>query len=296
MTFGRDGLRLAGMATAGWRPAPDFVILGTKRGGTTAFYFELMAHPQVVPLYPSPRWLPKRNYTKGVHYFDTQHDRGPRWYASHFPTKLSRRTTEHRHGGPVVAGEASPYYLFHPLAPQRAAAELPAATKFIALLRDPVERTHSQWRERRRNHAEPLGFAAALAAEPDRLRGEEERIRREPGYRSYAHEHQSYLTQSRYVHGLQRWYDAVGSERVLVLTSEDYYSEPAQQLKLACDFLGIPPVPHAGGVPLNETSQSPMPSEVREFLRTQLRSDTEALESLVGHSFGWESMRLEGPR
>ena len=44
------------------------------------------------------------------------------------------------------------------------------------LLRDPVERAYSHWKERRSNDGDPLGFADAIAAEEGRLVGEEARI------------------------------------------------------------------------------------------------------------------------
>ena len=168
------------MATAGLRPPPDFLIIGTKRGGTTSFYFDLIAHPSYVRLYPPPVPGLKQDATKGVHYFDTNYTRGERWYRSYMPTSAARTRAARRSGGPVVAGEASPYYLFHPVAAERAHASVPEA-RIIALLRDPVSRTHSHWKERRRAEAEVLDFEEALAAEPGRLAGERRAPDRRPG-------------------------------------------------------------------------------------------------------------------
>ena len=47
-----------------------------------------------------------------VHYFDNYYDRGERWIRGQFPTGLKRQRRV----------ESSPYMLFHPLAPMRAAA------------------------------------------------------------------------------------------------------------------------------------------------------------------------------
>ena len=96
------------MATADLRPPPDFLIIGTKRGGTTSFYFDLIEHPSYVRLYPPPVPGLKRDATKGVHYFDSNITRGERWYRSFMPTSATRRFAARRTGGPVVAGEASP--------------------------------------------------------------------------------------------------------------------------------------------------------------------------------------------
>src|SRR4051794_5839180 len=231
--------RAVGVATADLRPAPDFLIIGTKRGGTTSFYFDLIAHPSYVRLYPPPVPGLKHDATKGVHYFDSNFARGERWYRSYMPTSTTRRIAARRAGGRVVAGEASPYYLFHPVAAVRAHASVPEA-RIIALLRDPVSRTHSHWKERRRADAEPLGFEEALAAEPGRLSGERERLIADPAYNSYAWEQQSYALQSEYAPALRPWVDLFGADRVHVAVSEEYYADPVKVLGDLDDFLQVP--------------------------------------------------------
>ena len=54
---GRDVARTAvrgfGQATSRWRPDPEFLIIGTKRGGTTTLFRALQDHPRVVPMFPA---------------------------------------------------------------------------------------------------------------------------------------------------------------------------------------------------------------------------------------------------
>ena len=107
----RSGVRAWGSATSRWRPLPDFVVIGTKRGGTTTLFRALQDHPEVLPLYPKAQ-----KNLKSPHYFDLNYARGPRWYRSHFPSEQRRRS----HAGPArLVGEASPYYMFHPLGAAR---------------------------------------------------------------------------------------------------------------------------------------------------------------------------------
>src|SRR6266540_4038634 len=75
------------------------------------------------------RMLPGSLVAKGSHYFDVNFGRGWSWFRGAFPLAGGRR---------AIAGEASPYYMFHPLAPQRIAAALPEV-RLIGVLRDPVE-------------------------------------------------------------------------------------------------------------------------------------------------------------
>ena len=245
---GRTVLRGVGVATADLRPEPDFLLIGAKRAGTTSLYYGVLEHPGVVPLFPPKhRLLPKANHTKGIHYFDTQYSRSARWYRSHLPSRRARARTAAAAGGVAVAGEGSPYYLWHPAAPSRAAGQL-RATRLLVMLRDPVERTWSHWKEQTRNGVETLGFADALAAEPARTRGAEQRLLDDARVVSFAHEQQTYAAQSRYEVGLERWLAHWPRERLHVVLSEEFYADPAAELGRTWDFLGLPgphPVPTA---------------------------------------------------
>src|SRR3546814_15200779 len=111
--------------------------------------------------------------SKGVCFVDCGYSRGTKSYLAHFPTVVARRLLARHLGYDPVVGDATPYYRYHPLAPARAADLVPGA-RVIAILRDPVERAFSHYKERRSNGTEPLSFEAALATEEGRLAGEEE--------------------------------------------------------------------------------------------------------------------------
>jgi hypothetical protein len=283
---GSSAFRVIGAGTAGLRPLPDFLLIGTKRGGTTSLYYDILKLPQVMTLFPSAKYLPKANETKGVHYFDTNFTRGERWYRSYMPTRFARKRREAALGRPVVVGEASPYYLFHPLAAERASGTVPDA-KLILLLRDPVMRTYSHWKERRRNNAEDLSFVEALEAEDKRISGEELRLRTEPDYYSYPHEQQSYVGQSRYVNALEPWVARFGIENVLVIASEDYYSAPSTALAQVAEFLGIDSLPSVAGEHRNAAAGEDIDPEIKEYLSDLFAEDNARLESLIGRKLPW---------
>ena len=158
--------RTVGRLTARWRTVPDYLIIGTKRGGTTSLQQYLTAHPDVLE--------PKA--AKASHYFDANFSKGWSWYRAHFP--LQRWMDQERAAGrPVVVGEASPYYCFHPLALDRIVARVPDV-KLIIVLRDPVERAWSHYSYEVARGNEDLSFADALDAEPARTAGAADRIRR----------------------------------------------------------------------------------------------------------------------
>src|SRR5215213_2627672 len=106
--------------TAHLRQYPDFIIIGTQRGGTTSLYRYLTAHPDI-----------GQAFRKEVHFFDRYYNKGIDWYLANFPLR----------GEFPIVGEASPYYVFHPDVPERILAAVSQA-KFIVLLRNPVDRAY----------------------------------------------------------------------------------------------------------------------------------------------------------
>src|SRR6187551_3563074 len=154
----RNAIWTYGRATSRWRPLPDFLVIGAQKAGTTALYAYLRWHPGIA----GPSW-------KEVCFFDRHWWRGEAWYRGQFPLRAGER----------LVGEASPSYLFHPLAPERARSLVPGA-KLVALLRDPVDRAYSQYQHEVALGREPLSFEDALAAEEERTRGEAERLAADP--------------------------------------------------------------------------------------------------------------------
>lgn len=287
LTVGRRTIEGFGLLTADWRPDPDFLIIGAKRGGSTSFYYDLLGHSRICPLFPRPDHLPKAAETKGIHYFDQNYERGERWYRAHLPSTFVRARQARSAGGKVLTGEASPYYLFHPAAAERAAALLPQA-KIIAILRDPVMRTYSHWKERRRGGFEELAFSDALEAEDARIGAAEQRLRHDPAYHSYAHEQLSYARQSEYAPALERWYAHYPREQILILASEDYYADPQSALGEAQDFLGLPRERLASGQVRNAAAGEDVDPKTAAMLVARFAPYNARLEQLTGRVFPWQ--------
>lgn len=275
----RSSLVRYGERTSDQRPLPDFLVIGTKRGGTTSLWRYLLEHPLV------PRLFPAWN-TKTSHYFEDTFARGEAWYRSHFPTERHRRALERRHGGPTRVGEAAPLYMFHPLAPARVA-ELIPAVRLIVLLRDPVERAYSHWKERRTEGVEPLGFAEALAAEEERTAGERAKLIADPTYVSNAYDWYSYRARGRYLEHLEPWLVRFDREQLLILPSETLYREPAGTYARVLDFLGLPAHRLDRYEVFNDRRSSAMDDAVRDELTRYYVPHNRALAARLGMSFDW---------
>ena len=155
-------LEAVGSWTSGMRILPTFQVVGAQRSGTSSLYEYLVNHPLV-----------GRSSVEEVHFFDSHFLRGLDWYQGHFPTRARAALTERRHGRAMIGGEATPYYMAHPLAIPRLAQTLPSS-RLIVVLRDPVDRAYSHYQHEVALGAETLSFAEALDREDERLAGEVE--------------------------------------------------------------------------------------------------------------------------
>lgn len=268
------------LATVGRRTLPDFLVIGTKRGGTTSLFNYLQMHPGVLGLFPQSRGR------KSSDYFFKHKTNGADWYRSHFHTRAYRTRLESRLGYPPVAGEVSPYYLWDPRI-ARMAHDLNPSLKAVALLRDPVERAWSHYQERTANGVEPLAFEDALAAEDDRLHGELDRMAADPAYYSEAHDWYSYRSRGVYLPQLRNWTAVFPAEQLLVLRSEDMYADVQGVFDRICDFLGLP----GHRLPTTRTfgagRRSTMPEGARAELTAFYRPHNAALEAHLGRPLDW---------
>ena len=273
--------RAYALATARDRPPPDFLVIGTKRGGTTSMFNYLLMHPGVLGLFPQSRGK------KSTDYFFKELGRDPRWYRSHFHTEAYRRQRARSLGYRPVGGEASPYYLWDPRIASRIHDVAPQV-RAIALLRDPVERAWSHYQERVENDVEPLSFEDALAAEAARTEGESERMAADPTYYSEAHDWYTYRARGVYLPQLLNWTSVFPSEQLLVLRSEDLYADVQGTVDAVAAFLGLPPAVLPNRKPFNASKvRSTVPPVVREELAAYYAPHNQALEEHLGRSLDW---------
>jgi hypothetical protein len=255
--------------TAPLRGLPSALIIGAQRSGTTSLFNYLVKHSDVLaPL------------GKEIHYFDFRYARGIRWYRGRFPYALRLRNGS-------LTLDASPYYLVHPLVPQRVAELLPEI-KLIALLRNPIDRAFSHHQHAVRDGRESLSFAEAIEKEPERLAGEEERLRIEPGYYSYNHRHYSYLHRGQYAEQLRRWGEHFPRSQMLVLQSERLFREPAAVTATVHAFLGLRPYRLERYKPFLQGSyQRGIAPELRAALASYFEPWNRELYEWLGEEFDW---------
>jgi len=260
----RGGYRAYGRATAGVRPLPDFLIVGAQKAGTTALYAYLRWHPEIT----GPSF-------KEVSFFDRHYAKGERWYRAHMPVR--RRS---------LVGEASPSYLFHPLAAERVARMLPDA-RLIALLRNPVDRAFSHYQHEVALGREPLSFEAAVDREEERMQGELDRMLRDPSYFGLAWWNYTYVARGRYVEQLERWFASFPREQLLVLFTEELSADTAGTYRRVLDFLGVGARDLESYPRIFDRDYPDMSSLTRVRLDKEFEDSNRRLASLLGRDLPW---------
>ena len=241
----RTAVWTTGRLTARWRDLPDFLVIGAQKAGTTALYAYLRWHPAI----DGPFW-------KEVSFFDRHWTRGEAWYRGQFPLRTSGK----------LVGEASPSYVFHPLAPERVLSLVPGV-KLVVLLREPGDRAYSQYQHAVALGRETLSFEDALAAEDERVRGEVERLRADPKAFSFAWWNQTYASRGLYADQLERWLARFPREQLLAITTEEFGARPGGTYASVLAFLGAPP-----------TRARCVPARVRPRLSADARGDARRVD------------------
>jgi hypothetical protein len=182
------------------RPAlPNLLIIGAGKCGTSSLHRYLAAHPQVfmsevkeMCFFQDPSCLDK---------LDT--------YATFFD------------GNAPLRGESSPAYSVHPLAPgtsDRIRAVIPDV-RLIYLVRDPVERTVSQYVERQAQGGLQVPLEEALG--------------------DLADPHNPFITPSRYATQLEQYLRLFPREQLLVIDQTELLVRRGETLRGLFRFLGV---------------------------------------------------------
>jgi hypothetical protein len=201
---------------------PDFLVAGVPKAGTTALHAALSGHPG---LYLSPVKEPKFVLTDGPP--PTKGGPGDALtYREHIWQRDRYEALFDAAPPGTLRGEATPLYLYDPEAMRRVHALIPDA-RLIVIIRDPVERAHSNWTHLWSAGLEPAGDFLRACAEEER--------RKAAGWASFWH----YKGLSRYGEQLARTFELFPREQVLVFRYRLLIDEPAATLDRICSFLGV---------------------------------------------------------
>ncbi len=222
---------------------PDFFIIGAPKAGTTALHAALAAHPG---LFMSSVKEPKFFLTDGL---PPSRGGGPgdvQTYREHIWRRPEYEALFAAAPRGTLRGESTPFYLYSQPAQERIRALIPHA-KLIVILRDPVERAHSNWTHLWSAGLEPVGdFVSACAEEDARVAA---------GWADFWR----YIRLGKYGEQLENLFLRFPREQVFILRYRALIDAPAQTLDDICQFLGV----HQGiigHVPKQNVTAHPAPS------------------------------------
>jgi hypothetical protein len=203
-------------------PLPDFLVIGAPKAGTTALHAALARHPD---LYLSAVKEPKFFLTDGPPPTrggpgDAQTYREHVWRRDEYESLFDAAPAG------ALCGESTPFYLHDRGAQRRIRALIPDA-RLIVLVRDPVERAHSNWTHLWSAGREPIGDFIRACAEEDR--------RAAAGWSAFWH----YVELGKYGEQLDHLFGLFPREQVLIIRYRSLIDEPVRVLDEICAFLGV---------------------------------------------------------
>lgn len=192
-------------------PLPNFVISGAPKSGTSSLWSYVRQHPNI--FMPDP---------KEIGFFDYNYGKGIEWYREKFSG----------HNGEKSIGEATPWYMCDDRAewvPERMH-EVRPHIKLVFILRDPVDRAHSNFWDNFRNGEIP--FTTTISE-----------FIRKPKNRSH-----TVIKCGHYYRHFRRFEEYFDRDQFLILLHEEFCSDPVEAVQRVYEFLDVDPshVPDTG--------------------------------------------------
>jgi hypothetical protein len=260
--------------TAPLRVLPDFMIIGMQKSGSSALYDYIIKHPNV---YPALR--------KETHYFELK--KGTRWYKSYFPTVFTKFYVTKIKKQIFLTGEATPNYTFFPFSAEKIKQMVPNA-KFIVIMRNPVDRTFSQYQMKVRKHQESLSFEDSLKQENNRLI-REANVSDDEYYNSKNFNRFAYITRGRYAEQLEIWFKIFPKENIFTISTEELEKDQTGTMKKIFEFLNL------SEYTINDLEKvftgnykDKINSETRKKIVEYFKPHNRKLYELIGKEFDWD--------
>ncbi|XP_065066207.1 heparan sulfate glucosamine 3-O-sulfotransferase 6-like [Rhopilema esculentum] len=189
---------------------PNAIIIGSKKAGTRALLQHLKVNPEI------------RTCGKEVHFFDNYYDKGYNWYRVQMPPSFTDEITM----------EKTPAYFVTKSAPKRVkdmCEKFLLKTKFLVILRDPVERAISDYtqglvRKKERN-VKKNSF--------------ESKVFKKGKKKKEVNDGATIIKTGRYIEHLNEWLKYFDISRFYFVSAERFVSEPWTELEGVQKFLNV---------------------------------------------------------
>lgn len=238
--------------------APDFIIIGTLKSGTTSLYDYLTQHPKILPA-----------IVKEVRFFSSFFTNGYEWYFSHFPNSLNQD---------CLSGEATPGYFSSARVPERLHSTLPNA-KLVLCLRNPVDRTLSHYFMDVREGRQSQTLEQIL-----------EKLEKKSNL--FDNNQQNFLdkiplcfSDSFYYFHLRKWLKFFPLSQIQIINSQDLFQSPNEIVNDVFEFIGLEKYETLDFKIRNEGQYSRVSDSIRHQISSLFEPQNRLLEKLTGRKF-----------
>ncbi len=196
---------------------PDFIIVGTMKGGTAILYEFITLHPDIEPA-----------IQKDIHYFSLHYHKGTEWYLNHFNRESYK-----------ITGEVSPTYfdIANSILIPSLIKTFNPNVKIILIVRDPIERALSHY-----NHLLKIEKKDEIISSEinDFFNVPLKECITETTNMGY------YLKQilsfSSYYRKYLYYMQVCDKDNILVLRNDDLRHQPFETMKRVFGFIGVEPI------------------------------------------------------
>ena len=211
---------------------PNFLIIGAHKAGTSSLYHYLREHPEI--------YMPTLKEARFFAYDESNPDHQRKVPKTYPITSMQEYEALFREvKNEKAIGEASPEYLNNARAAERIRECLPSA-KLIASLRNPIDRTYSEFIMRRRSGNENRSISEAVSS------------------------NERWIKTGFYYENLIRYIDGYSNSQIEIVLFEDLVADPLKIVQRLFTFLEvddtyIPDISkqyNPGGVPKNKVLNS----------------------------------------
>ncbi|KZN32586.1 hypothetical protein N480_25385 [Pseudoalteromonas luteoviolacea S2607] len=254
------------------RIAPDYVMTGPGKSGSSDLVSHLLFHPNVLPpLAKEPKMYKVKNWHMG------------------YPTVKEKQQAEEKVGGPVRCGYLDPE--MHRLDVMDKLYELNPNCKVIIVLRDPVARAYSYWKwelfmgSRMLKGNKKLGFFNDFDTYIERA------IDLFPSIPMETFCGHQVLADGIYFKAVERWINRFGRDNVMVSDVAEYFKDRKPILGRIQKFLDLPLVnipEYSKKANENPIKLPPADKKTKEALASFYRPYNEKLFELLGCEFQWQ--------
>lgn len=261
--------------------APNFIIIGSQKSGTTALNSYLSQHPLIE--------IPSE--FKEPHFFDLYFPDG-KTPKENLNTYVETYFDRDCRRAPCISGESTPIYLYDtPVIPSVLRETCPWV-KLIVLLRDPIERVHSQHNmlvdegfldNSFEQHLEDdFHWMKMVGLYTNKTLSREEEDLAWNRYLTHPSWQELMLGRGLYEIQLRQYFQHFDRSQFLILKSHDLDVNQEATMKKVYAFLGIPYQALVANEKVHVRHYDPMPAELERRLYDFYRPYNKRLEQLLG--------------